>query len=273
MPPVRILFVDDEEAIRITLSAVLSKHGYQVDVAATVSEALSRITGDRFDVLIADLNVGQPGDGFTVVSAMRRTQPDCVTFILTGYPAFETALEAIRSQVDDYLVKPANIKSLIGSIENKLKDRKPRQTLPPKRIPSLLRENVQEITSKVLEGMKADPQLGQLRLSDNQRVDHIPKMMSAIADSLETNHGKISENSLRAAADHGKLRRKQGYSVPMMVEDTHAVDSAIHEIVQANLLFLDLSHLISDLRAVNGILEMQLKESLKAYTAKQGEAA
>jgi DNA-binding response OmpR family regulator len=39
MPGVRILFVDDEEAIRITLSAVLSKHGYQVDVAATVGEA------------------------------------------------------------------------------------------------------------------------------------------------------------------------------------------------------------------------------------------
>ena len=57
-----------------------------------------------------------------------------------------------------------------------------------------------------------------------------------------------------------------------MVEDTHAVDGAIHEIVQNNLLFLDLSHLISDLRAVNGILEMQLKESLKAYTAKN-EAA
>jgi ActR/RegA family two-component response regulator/SepF-like predicted cell division protein (DUF552 family) len=273
MPGVRILFVDDEEAIRITLSAVLSKHGYQVDVAATVSEALNRITSDRFDVLIADLNVGQPGDGFTVVSAMRRTQPDCVTFILTGYPAFETALEAIRSQVDDYLVKPANIKNLVGSIENKLKDRKPRQTLPPKRIANLLRENIQEIASKVLEGMKADPQLGQLRLSDTQRVDHIPKMIGAIADSLESNHGKISENSLRAAAEHGKLRRKQGYSIPMMVEDTHAVDDAIHEIVQNNLLFLDLSHLIPGLRAVNGILEMQLKESLKAYTSKQDEAA
>ncbi len=253
MPGVRILFVDDEEAIRITLSAVLSKHGYQVDVAATVGEALSR-------------------DGFTVVSAMRRTQPDCVTFILTGYPAFETALEAIRSQVDDYLVKPANIKNLVSSIENKLKDRKPRQTLPPKRIASLLREKVEEITSKVLESMKADPQLDQLRLSDNQRVDHVPKMIGAMADSLESNHGKISENSLHAAADHGKLRRKQGYSIPMMVEDTHAVDGAIHEIVQNNLLFLDLSHLISDLRAVNGILEMQLKESLKAYTAKN-EAA
>src|SRR5437868_14996939 len=139
MPPVRILFVDDEEAIRITLSAVLSKHGYQVDVAATVGEALSRITNDRFDVLIADLNVGQPGDGFTVVSAMRRTQPDCVTFILTGYPAFETALEAIRSQVDDYLVKPAEAAQLVNAIEQKLKGRRAHEPIPVKRLSVLLR--------------------------------------------------------------------------------------------------------------------------------------
>src|SRR2546423_15711047 len=89
---------------------------------------------------------------------------------------------------------------------NKLKDRKPRQTLPPKRIASLLRDNVQEITSKVLEGMKSDPQLGQLRLSDNQRVDHVPKMIAAMADSLESNHGNISVNCLHAVFDLGKLR-------------------------------------------------------------------
>src|SRR5439155_7733654 len=158
--------VDDEPSIRVTLPAILKLKGFEVTTGATVAEALKAIHSQEFDALIADLNIGEPGDGFTIVSAMRRTQPECVNFILTGYPAFESALQAIRSQVDDYLVKPADIKSLIGSIENKLKDRKPRQTLPPKRIASLLRDNVQEITSKVLEGMKSDPQLGQLRLSD-----------------------------------------------------------------------------------------------------------
>ena len=44
-----------------------------------------------FDVLLSDLNIGQPGDGFTVVSAMRRVQPKAATFILTGYPDFDTA--------------------------------------------------------------------------------------------------------------------------------------------------------------------------------------
>ena len=82
------------------------------DVVINVSDALAAISEDRFDVLIADLNIGMPGDGFTVVSAMRRTQPEAVTIILTGYPAFETALEAIRSQVDDYAVKPANIERM-----------------------------------------------------------------------------------------------------------------------------------------------------------------
>ena len=98
-------------------------------------------------------------------------------------------------------------------------------------------------------------------------------MLGAIADSLESNHGKITEDILSAAAQHGKLRRKQGYSIPMMVEDACAVDDAIYEIVQNNLLYLNVSHLIPDLRAVNGILEKQLKESLKAYTSKQREAA
>src|SRR6476660_753880 len=166
MPGVRILFVDDEEAIRITLSAVLSKYGYQVDVAATVSEALSRIASDRFDVLIADLNVGQPGDGFTVVSAMRRTQPDCVTFILTGYPAFETALEAIRSQVDDYLVKPADIESLISAIESKLQNRQPYQPTTLKRVGVILQENAEQIARKALQRMASHAELQGLRLSD-----------------------------------------------------------------------------------------------------------
>ena len=84
-----ILFVDDEPGIRDTLPAILEQHGFQVTVAATVPEALHAITTGKFDVLISDLNIGAAGDGFTVVSAMRRTQPDCVNFILTGYPAFE----------------------------------------------------------------------------------------------------------------------------------------------------------------------------------------
>src|SRR5215472_4098133 len=99
--PIRILFVDDDPDLRDIWSAILKSEGFTVHVAATVTEALVLITKETFNVLIADLNVGSPGDGFTVVSAMRRVQPQAVTFILTGYPAFQAALQAIRLQVDD----------------------------------------------------------------------------------------------------------------------------------------------------------------------------
>src|SRR6476469_9545528 len=135
---VKILFVDDEPAIRLSLPAILKIHGFDVTSAGSVSEAIQEISRQHFDVLISDLNIGNPGDGFTVVSAMRRTQPQCVTLILTGYPGFETALQAIRSQVDDYLVKPTQIERLVETIERKLTERTPHNPPPAMRVREIM---------------------------------------------------------------------------------------------------------------------------------------
>ncbi len=105
----RILFVDDEPSIRLTLPQVLQEYGFEVKTAASVADALAEINSSRFDVLLSDLNISEEGDGFRIVSAMRRLQPRCITVVLTGYPAFETAVQALRQQVDDYVVKPADL--------------------------------------------------------------------------------------------------------------------------------------------------------------------
>ena len=122
----RLLFVDDEESIRATLPLLLQVRGFDVRVAASVPEALSEIKTRRFDVLLSDLNIGKDGDGFTVVQAMRSAHPHCVTVLLTGYPAFESALQAIHDEVDDYFVKPADLDSLVSTIERKLRARQSR---------------------------------------------------------------------------------------------------------------------------------------------------
>jgi DNA-binding NtrC family response regulator len=123
MNPIRLLLVDDEPGIRLTMSEVLRQHGFSVTAVCTLNEALDEITSAQFDVLISDLNLDRPADGFIVVSAMRSTQPKCVTLILTGYPGFETALEALQNQVDDYLIKPVDVPTLVSLIEKKLKQR------------------------------------------------------------------------------------------------------------------------------------------------------
>ena len=116
----RILFVDDEPNIRLTLPPVLEEHGFEVKAAASVAEAVEHITASRFDILISDLNVEESGDGFRVVSAMRERQPHCITLILTGYPGFESAVDALRLRVDDYVVKPIDVDTLIKALRKKL---------------------------------------------------------------------------------------------------------------------------------------------------------
>ena len=98
--------------------------GFDVRVAANVAEALLEMRTHNFDVLLSDLNIGKDDDGFTVVQAMRKAHPHCVNILLTGYPGFESALQAIHDEVDDYFVKPADLNSLVSTIERKLRSRK-----------------------------------------------------------------------------------------------------------------------------------------------------
>ena len=120
----RVLFVDDEPSIRLTLPQVLQEYGFEVKTAGNVADALAEISSSRFDVLLSDLNISEEGDGFRIVSAMRHLQPRCITVVLTGYPAFETAVQALRQQVDDYVVKPADLEALIGNLRERLKKKK-----------------------------------------------------------------------------------------------------------------------------------------------------
>ena len=116
--------VDDEPSIRLTLPPILQNRGFEVRSAASVPEALAAINRQTFDILLSDLNVSEEGDGFTVVHAMRTANPKCITILLTGYPAFESAVEAIHHEVDDYFVKPADVESLISTMERKLAARR-----------------------------------------------------------------------------------------------------------------------------------------------------
>jgi two-component system OmpR family response regulator len=134
MEPVRVLFVDDEPGICLLMSEILQRHGFSVRAVGTVADALAEITSSQFDVLLSDLNIGQPGDGLTVVSAMRSMQPNCVTLILTGFPRLDTELEAIRSQVDGYLIKPAQIPTLMSLIQEKLQQRNSSGSAATKRL-------------------------------------------------------------------------------------------------------------------------------------------
>jgi DNA-binding response OmpR family regulator len=259
-----ILFVDDEPGIRTTLPAILTGFGFKVTAAATVPEALNLIATQPFEVLISDLNIGQPGDGLTVVSAMRRTQPSATTFILTGYPAFETALEAIRQQVDDYLIKPMDIGSLVEKIRVKLSNPRPMvHHIEPRRLTEILEQNKAEIVERWLKIAKKDRQILSTRLSDRELSDHLPSVIEAIIGA--SREPKLSPEALRGAALHGRTRFKQGCTIPAVIREARILQDVVGSFVQENLLGADISWVIPDVMRLGETLQAVLEESIRAY--------
>jgi DNA-binding NtrC family response regulator len=116
----RILFVDDEASIRLTLSRVLAKFGFDVTSVGTLDDALTEIRTRKFDILLSDLNLPEPNAGFAVIEAMRKTQPRCINFILTGYPGDETFQKANHHGVAHYFIKPVEIEEMVETIKKKL---------------------------------------------------------------------------------------------------------------------------------------------------------
>jgi ActR/RegA family two-component response regulator len=250
----RILFVDDEESIRITLPPVLREKGFEVEVAGSVAEALVEINSEKFDVLIADLNLAEEGDGFLVVSAMRHIQPQCVNLILTGYPALETALQAIHSQVDDYLTKPADLDALISTINEKLSSRKSQPSVRLQRLSTLLNDHATDIGEQILDSMKQDPQILAVRLSDSELIGYVPSVLSALAQQLDSRQDTLNSQTILLVSEHGIRRKKKGYTLGMLIEEVHFLEQAVYDLVQKNWGTLDITILISELNGFqNGL--------------------
>ncbi len=242
---------------------MLVKHGFQVTTAATVAEALQKITSETFEILLSDLNIGNPGDGLTVVSAMRRTQPEAVTMILTGYPAFETALEAIRQQVDDYIVKPAHIPSLLSTIESKLAaPPRQRQLPPPKRVAMVLQEHIERIEELWLSSVEQDRALSQLPLTREQRLDYLKGILETVICAAQSYTGEEASKNRRSLPDKILLQHFERYTPTTVLSEFCLLRRVLAQIVQENLLAVNLSYLVPDLARVNESLDEAAQAAL-----------
>lgn len=272
MPAVRVLCVDDEPAIRMMMPPILRMHGFDATSVGTVAEALVEIATHPFDVLISDLNMGQVSDGFTVVSAMRRSQPNCINFILTGYPAISEALRAISSQVDEVLLKPMNAPKMAAAIEQRLKERTPGGFIQTRRLSNILHDNKDEICQRVVLAMKDNPELAALPLSDEGRLDHMRITLTELVNQLESAPPQKAE-PLPAAAKTGEERHLQKYPIALLAVNARLLQGVIYEVIHENLLAINLSYLMPDLKRMNEILSLQAEEIVKKFLQAEKRAA
>lgn len=261
----RVLFVDDEPTIRVTLARILKNEGFDVTVADSVSAALRAIQNIEFDILLSDLNIGQPGDGFTVVSAMRRVQPGARTFIITGYPDFESARIAIRNQVDDYFTKPADVKMLVQRFKEVTVAPSTGHTLQVRRISEIIREHSDQVIEQWFAHCMANPELAAISLTRHQRIDHFPNVLLEIVERIERHPETTSEWVIDAAMKHGVIRQEQGYTIPMLLIEASILEKTLAELLQNHLLSIDISTLIPDMHQMSEAINCVAETAVRAF--------
>ena len=272
----RILLVDDDDAVRTMMSATLERKGFDVVPAASVKEALALIATECFDVLITDLHMPSPSDGFAVVTAMRHSQPDALTLLVSGYPDVKSAMDAILLEADDIIVKPFEAGKLAELIRDKMLTRKPAARTPKERVAAILQRCADRIIEDWLTRLKKNKELNHVALTDQERTGYLPRLIEDLVVRLrEPNIPEEESYSIcsAAAVAHGRMRRMQGYTPGMLVHDSRILQVTLFETLQNNLSALDFSLLLPDVMTIADEVDSQLTQAMESFTNVAGVAA
>lgn len=121
--PARILVVDDEAMPRMTVTRALNLMGYKADQAASGAEALSKLSGRYYDLMLLDLRM--PGvDGVEVMRQASKLCSDTLVIVLTAHATLESAMAAVRFGAVDYLLKPYSLRDTEAAIARALDHRR-----------------------------------------------------------------------------------------------------------------------------------------------------
>ena len=152
--PPKVLVVDDEESVVVTIKAILQLDGYNVSTTTSGVQARAMVREVEYDLVLTDLRL-EDGDGLDVLKAVRERHPETVTIMLTGYASLESAIQALRAGAYDYLVKPSEVEELRTTVARGIERRRLGQ----------------ELRTRVSELERANREIADLNSSLQRRID------------------------------------------------------------------------------------------------------
>ena len=112
----RILIVDDEPRILLLMKGLLKTNGYEVETAKDGAAALEIVKAGGVDIVVTDLRM-QPMDGMALFREVHAASPDIPVILLTAYASVETAIDAMKSGIFDYLTKPFKVEDMLACLK------------------------------------------------------------------------------------------------------------------------------------------------------------
>jgi YesN/AraC family two-component response regulator len=261
----RILLADDGDEIRTGFQAVLENDGFEVVSAISVHDALRLISTENFDVLVSDLHMPEASDGFTVVNAMRHAHPKAVTLVLSSYPVLQAAMTAILLQADQVFVKPIVAAELIDIIRKKLANPSAHTAMNKETAAAILERDLDATIQNWMSRVEHTEELTAISLTYQERTGHLPLLLGDLARRLRLAPDATGPIS-RAAREHGMVRRKQGYTIPMVVEESRILQVSIFNTLQNNLAHVDFSTVLLDVMIIADEVDSQLKQAMLGFT-------
>ncbi len=243
----KILLVADNFAQLLLTRELLETQDCTVVSSVGVKGALRQIARQNFDVLISDLHRPKPEGCLAVVAAMRDKQPAALTLVVSDYPRLH------KAPVPTAKRSPKPLKECVASI---------------------LDRDVAITIQRWLSRVEQLPALVALPIGANERTEYLPEMMRNISAHLRAMHNlDVIDSPSPAATAHGQLRYRQGYTAPLMVQESRILQVCIFETIQRNLTSVDFTSVLPDIMIIADEVDSQLTQSVASFLAIQKEEA
>jgi DNA-binding response OmpR family regulator len=181
-----ILVVDDEPVARQSLTDILRLEGYNVTSAPNGQAAVEYVRTHPIDLMIVDLRM--PGmDGLEVVQVVNQISPETEVILLTAFGSTETAIQALRLRIHDYLLKPASPAQILASVKKGLARHSSRSRVSNTAVNSDVDEAV--VVFSLKDGTVVD--LSRRQIKHKNKVEHLTPAEGRLLRILIENEGKV----------------------------------------------------------------------------------
>lgn len=180
-----ILVVDDEPVARQSLTDILKLEGFVVSSVPNGQAAVEYVRTHAVDLMVVDLKM--PGmDGLEVIQVVNQTSPETEIILLTAHGSIETAVQALRLRIHDYLLKPASLVQILASVKKGLSRRTSKSRVNA--VATAAAESAQEVYT-LKDGTMVD--LSRRQIKFKSKVEHLTPAEGRLLRILMENEGKV----------------------------------------------------------------------------------
>lgn len=232
----RVLIVDDEDTLRLTIKTRLASAGFETDAAVDGEEAIEKLKHSSFDVVLLDINMPRM-DGIAALGIISQAYPDTDVIMLTGFADFTTAIECLKKGAKDYLVKPIDTTELITRMRSLLRARHSEAALG-----SLKKAQSSFLLDEVLGNILLASDLAEALKAD--KSGKLSKGQGTILGALEKSLREVVSRA-KEMVDPAQLGGNPAVTSPKSVQLSKAVGGAVKameafaEIGGVNVSFAD----------------------------------